>query len=60
MNHLKDYHIQHGVLNFLTYADEFAIGYFKKQVNNMHDQPFPYRDRKTCMRVAWRDKVVHG
>ncbi|CAB4008643.1 histone acetyltransferase KAT2B-like [Paramuricea clavata] len=31
MNHLKDYHIQHGVLNFLTYADEFAIGYFKKQ-----------------------------
>jgi tRNA A37 N6-isopentenylltransferase MiaA len=34
MNHLKDYHIQHGVLNFLTYADEFAIGYFKKQVSN--------------------------
>ena len=32
MNHLKDYHIQHSVLNFLTYADEFAIGYFKKQV----------------------------
>ena len=33
MNHLKDYHIQHGVVNFLTYADEFAIGYFKKQVS---------------------------
>ncbi|XP_067931854.1 histone acetyltransferase KAT2A-like [Watersipora subatra] len=31
MNHLKDYHINHGVLHFLTYADEFAIGYFKKQ-----------------------------
>ena len=30
MNHLKDYHIQHNVLHFLTFADEFAIGYFKK------------------------------
>eukprot|EP00079_Xenopus_tropicalis_P026927 XP_012821016.1 PREDICTED: histone acetyltransferase KAT2B isoform X2 [Xenopus tropicalis] len=31
MNHLKEYHIKHNVLNFLTYADEYAIGYFKKQ-----------------------------
>jgi len=31
MNHLKDYHIRNGVLHFLTFADEFAIGYFKKQ-----------------------------
>ncbi|XP_013421892.1 histone acetyltransferase KAT2B-like [Lingula anatina] len=31
MNHLKDYHIRHNVLHFLTFADEFAIGYFKKQ-----------------------------
>ncbi|KAG8572990.1 hypothetical protein GDO81_012240 [Engystomops pustulosus] len=31
MNHLKEYHIKHSVLNFLTYADEYAIGYFKKQ-----------------------------
>ncbi|XP_072037931.1 histone acetyltransferase KAT2A-like isoform X2 [Amphiura filiformis] len=31
MNHLKDYHIRHGVLHFLTFADEYAIGYFKKQ-----------------------------
>ncbi|XP_041511407.1 histone acetyltransferase KAT2B isoform X2 [Microtus oregoni] len=31
MNHLKEYHIKHDVLNFLTYADEYAIGYFKKQ-----------------------------
>lgn len=31
MNHLKDYHIRKGVLHFLTFADEFAIGYFKKQ-----------------------------
>ncbi|XP_043236674.1 histone acetyltransferase KAT2A-like [Amphibalanus amphitrite] len=31
MNHLKDYHIRHGVHHFLTFADEFAVGYFKKQ-----------------------------
>ncbi|CAG0915004.1 unnamed protein product [Notodromas monacha] len=31
MNHLKDYHVRIGVLQFLTYADEFAIGYFRKQ-----------------------------
>lgn len=31
MNHLKDYHIQHDILHFLTFADEYAIGYFKKQ-----------------------------
>lgn len=33
MNHLKEYHIKHNILNFLTYADEYAIGYFKKQVS---------------------------
>jgi len=32
MNHLKDYHVNHGVMHFLTFADEYAIGYFKKQV----------------------------
>ncbi|XP_034238428.1 histone acetyltransferase KAT2A isoform X1 [Thrips palmi] len=31
MNHLKDYHIRKNVLHFLTFGDEFAIGYFKKQ-----------------------------
>lgn len=31
MNHLKDYHVRHHVYHFLTYADEYAIGYFKKQ-----------------------------
>lgn len=31
MNHLKDYHVQHHIFHFLTFADEFAIGYFKKQ-----------------------------
>jgi len=36
MNHLKDYHVNHGVIHFLTFADEFAIGYFKKQVSCAH------------------------
>ncbi|XP_063366172.1 histone acetyltransferase KAT2A [Cydia amplana] len=31
MNHLKDYHIRNNILHFLSFADEFAIGYFKKQ-----------------------------
>ena len=31
MNFLKDYHISVGSLFLLTYADEFAVGYFKKQ-----------------------------
>ncbi|ESO05629.1 hypothetical protein HELRODRAFT_77335 [Helobdella robusta] len=31
MNHMKDYHIQHNILNFLTFADEYATGYFRKQ-----------------------------
>ncbi|VDD92278.1 unnamed protein product [Enterobius vermicularis] len=32
MNYLKDYHVgTYRVYHFLTYADEFAIGYFKKQ-----------------------------
>ena len=31
MNHLKDYHLRQRIPTFLTYADEFAIGYFKKQ-----------------------------
>lgn len=34
MNHLKEYHIKHDILSFLTYADEYAIGYFKKQVSS--------------------------
>ena len=34
MNHLKDYvrEAHPGVEHFLTYADNYAIGYFKKQV----------------------------
>ncbi|KAK9869565.1 hypothetical protein WA026_003317 [Henosepilachna vigintioctopunctata] len=31
MNHLKDYHIRKGILHFLTFADQNAIGYFERQ-----------------------------
>lgn len=31
MNYLKDYHVKNNTLHFLTYADEYATGYFKKQ-----------------------------
>lgn len=31
MNHLKDYHISKRIFNLLTYADENAVGYFRKQ-----------------------------
>ncbi|XP_033216252.1 histone acetyltransferase KAT2A-like isoform X2 [Belonocnema kinseyi] len=31
MNMLKDYHIRKNILHFLTFADKYAIGYFKKQ-----------------------------
>lgn len=34
MNHLKDYvrSAHPGINHFLTYADNYAVGYFKKQV----------------------------
>lgn len=41
MNHLKEYHIKHNILYFLTYADEYAIGYFKKQVGLAPHLPGP-------------------
>ncbi|XP_073976502.1 gcn5 acetyltransferase isoform X2 [Rhodnius prolixus] len=31
MNHLKEYHMRVGIHHLLTFADEFAIGYFRKQ-----------------------------
>ena len=37
MNHMKDYHIQHNILHFLTFADEYATGYFRKQVMFIHE-----------------------
>lgn len=32
MNHLKEYVKREGAQYFLTYADNFAVGYFQKQV----------------------------
>ena len=32
MNHLKSYCQSINIFRFLTYADNYAIGYFKKQV----------------------------
>ena len=46
MNHLKEYHIKHSILFFLTYADEYAIGYFKKQVQRKW-RPTPQTTRDT-------------
>ena len=36
MNTLKGYSIRHSILYLLTYADESAIGYFRKQVNSLN------------------------
>lgn len=36
MNHLKEVVKTKGIHAFLTYADNFAIGYFKKQVREIH------------------------
>lgn len=37
MNHLKDYHVSVAkIYHFLTYADEFAVGYFRKQGFTAH------------------------
>lgn len=43
MNHLKEYHIKHEILNFLTYADEYAIGYFKKQVGRFMNRSLSFK-----------------
>lgn len=32
MNHLKEFVRHRGIEYFLTYADNFALGYFRKQV----------------------------
>lgn len=38
MNHLKQVCKKDGIDHFLTYADNFAIGYFKKQGFHMDIQ----------------------
>lgn len=34
MNHVKEQAKSEGILYFLTYADNYAIGYFRKQVRS--------------------------
>lgn len=53
MNHLKEYHIKHEILNFLTYADEYAIGYFKKQVSAGGGGIDHFLFKKKTCRNAW-------
>lgn len=40
MNHIKDYHIKHNVLHFLTFADEYAIGKKCLYILSVLDFPF--------------------
>lgn len=49
MNHLKEYHIKHEILNFLTYADEYAIGYFKKQVGCFTNMSLRFKINYFCI-----------
>lgn len=39
MNHVKECVKRYGITHFLTYADNFAIGYFKKQARHGHAAP---------------------
>lgn len=59
MNHLKEYHIKHEILNFLTYADEYAIGYFKKQVSEwlMVLTSFYFKNRVCTCEIQYQSKT---
>ncbi|CAI6343931.1 unnamed protein product [Macrosiphum euphorbiae] len=67
MNHLKDYHIQHNILNFLTYADQLAIEYFKKQgfsqdvraSNETHQKYIKHYQGAILMHCELNPKIVY-
>ncbi|EEB10824.1 conserved hypothetical protein [Pediculus humanus corporis] len=67
MNHLKDYFINHNILHFLTFADEFAIGYFKKQGfskdiklnRNIYQGYIKYYERATLMHCQLNPTIVY-
>lgn len=67
MNHLKDYHIKHNIHHFLTYADEYAIGYFKKQafspeITLKEEQYLGYikdYEGATLMECKLTPKIIH-
>jgi len=48
MNHLKNHMLKCGIKRLVTYADDNAIGFFKKQGFNEND---------SNMMVMWRSKV---
>ncbi|KAL4084428.1 hypothetical protein QTP88_028250 [Uroleucon formosanum] len=67
MNHLKDYHIQHNILNFLTYADKLAIEYFKKQgfsqdvkmSNKIHQEYIKHYQGAVLMHCELNPKIIY-
>ncbi|XKL59939.1 hypothetical protein PGB90_000955 [Kerria lacca] len=67
MNHLKEYHIKQNILHFLTFADEFAIGYFKKQgfskdmklPRNVHQGFIKDYDGATLMHCQLNPRIVY-
>ncbi|CAL1681482.1 unnamed protein product [Lasius platythorax] len=67
MNMLKDYHIKNNILHFLTFADEFAIGYFKKQgfskdiklSKSMYQGYIKDYERATLMHCELNSKIVY-
>ncbi|XP_012217718.1 histone acetyltransferase KAT2A-like isoform X2 [Linepithema humile] len=67
MNMLKDYHIKNNILHFLTFADEFAIGYFKKQgfskdiklSKSMYQGYIKNYERATLMHCELNAKIVY-
>ncbi|XP_050452981.1 histone acetyltransferase KAT2A-like [Cataglyphis hispanica] len=67
MNMLKDYHIKNNIVHFLTFADEFAIGYFKKQgfskdiklPKSMYQGYIKDYERATLMHCELNAKIVY-
>ncbi|EFN77335.1 General control of amino acid synthesis protein 5-like 2 [Harpegnathos saltator] len=67
MNMLKDYHIKNNILHFLTFADEFAIGYFKKQgfskdiklIKSMYQGYIKDYEGATLMHCELNAKIVY-
>ncbi|KYM82155.1 Histone acetyltransferase KAT2A [Atta colombica] len=67
MNMLKDYHIKNNILHFLTFADDFAIGYFKKQgfskdiklPKSVHQGYIKYYVGATLMHCELNPKIVY-
>ncbi|XP_022200886.1 histone acetyltransferase KAT2A isoform X2 [Nilaparvata lugens] len=67
MNRLKDYHVQKGIFHLLTFADENAIGYFRKQgfSDNIKLNPAVYKGfikdykRAMLMHCQLNEKIVY-